>query len=467
MGIRLDPEAVSVLLLPSRPTFHLFDMIRIFTAAEAADSILERKALADAQVPDSWVATWKRMFGRTLGVEQAVAAIIDDVRTRGDAALYEFGSHLDGIAPASLCLEQDRLEAAWRTLDHETSAAMQLAADRIRAFHERQPVADWVHESADGTLGQIVRPIERVGIYVPGGSAPLPSTLLMSAIPAQVAGVPELSIITPPAQPAGEPEPILLAAAWLAGVPRLYVSGGAQAIAALAYGTETVPGVDKIAGPGGLMTTEAKRQVYGQVGLDGLYGPTETMIVADETADPEVVAADLLAQAEHDVLASAILVTPSTPLAEAVQAAVGHALEDLPRAEIVAESLDRGSGIVLVDSLEEGLGVANRYAAEHLCLLVEDPDQWVDRVQHAGGVFMGHHSSEVLGDYVAGPSHVMPTNGSARFSSPLNVLDFVRVVSLFGLNEAGARRIGPAAARLAETEGLQAHARAVTARSRL
>ncbi len=439
-------------------------MIRIFNAAEAAASILERTPLADARVPDSWLATWKDMFGRSLGVEEAVAAIIDAVRTRGDAALYEFGGRLDGIVPESLCLEQDRLEAAWLALDSETAAAMQLAADRIRDFHERQPVSDWVHESADGALGQLVRPIEKVGIYVPGGTAPLPSALLMSAIPARVAGVPEISIITPPASPAGEPAPSLLAAAWLAGVPRLYVSGGAQAIAALAYGTESVPAVDKIAGPGGLMTTEAKRQVYGQVGLDGLYGPTETMIVADESADPEVVAADLLAQAEHDVLASAILVTPSVRLAESVQAAVGHMLEGLPRAGIIAGSLERGSGIVLVDSLEEGFGVANQYAAEHLCLLVAEPDQWLDRVQHAGGVFMGHHSSEVLGDYVAGPSHIMPTNGSARFSSPLSVLDFVRVVSLFGLNEAGAQRIGPAAARLAETEGLQAHARAVTAR---
>jgi histidinol dehydrogenase len=342
--------------------------------------------------------------------------------------------------------------------------ALHLAASRIDAFHRKQPSLSWIVNSVDGTLGQVVRPIESVGVYAPGGSAPLPSSVLMTAIPARVAGVEELVLVTPPQRTNGLPHPALLAAATIAGVDRVFVAGGAQAIAALAFGTQSVPRVDKICGPGNLFTTLAKRQVYGMVGIDGLPGPTETMVIADADANPEWAAADLLAQAEHDVLASAILLTPSRDLAERVQVAVLAQLEELGRSEVIEGSLARGSGIVVTRDLHEALAIANRYAPEHLCLLVEQPWEWLGSVRNAGGVFLGERSFEVLGDYVAGPSHVMPTGGTARFASPISVIDFVKITSIIGLNQAALAAIGPAAARLAETEGLTAHAAAVRRR---
>jgi histidinol dehydrogenase len=283
----------------------------------------------------------------------------------------------------------------------------------------------------------------------------------MTAVPASVAGVPYVSAIAPPQQDTGIPHATILVAAHIAGVTDVYSAGGAQAIGALAFGTETIPRVDKIFGPGNVFTTLAKRQVFGNVGIDGLPGPTETVVIADESADPALVAADLLAQAEHDVLACAILLTPSRGLAEAVQSAVKRQIEELERRSIVNASLARGSGIVLTDSLMQCFELANEYAPEHLCLLVQSPWNWLDFVQNAGGVFLGEHSFEVLGDYVAGPSHVMPTGGTARFASPLNVLDFTKVVSVIGLNAPAMKRIGPAAETLATSEGLTAHAAAV------
>jgi histidinol dehydrogenase len=284
-------------------------------------------------------------------------------------------------------------------------------------------------------------------------------------VPARVAGVPFLAVISPPQRSTGLPHPTILVAADIVGVDAVYVAGGAQAIAALAFGTETVARVDKICGPGSLFTTLAKRQVFGIVGIDGLPGPTETMVIADDGADPALAAADLLAQAEHDVLASAILLTPSRALAERVQAAILAQLEELSRAEIIAGSLARGSGIVITESLEQAFELANAYAPEHLCLLVQEPWAQVGRVQHAGGVFLGERSFEVLGDYVAGPSHVMPTGGTARFASPVNVNDFVKIVSVVGLNEEGLQAVGPAAAVFAQAESLTAHAAAVRRRS--
>ncbi len=281
-----------------------------------------------------------------------------------------------------------------------------------------------------GTLGQRVTPIRRVGIYVPGGTAPLPSSLLMSVIPAQVAGVPEIIVCTPP-----NPSPVILAAAYLCDVKEVYQIGGAQAIGAMTFGTESIPRVDKIVGAGNLFVTLAKQQVFGIVGLDGLAGPTETIVVADATARPAWVAADLLAQAEHDVLASAILLTPELAFAEAVQVEVARQLENLSRAEIIAQSLENRGGIVLSPDLETACSLANEYAAEHTCLAVADPNKWMAAIPNAGGLFLGEHSFEVLGDYIAGPSHVMPTSGTARFASPLNVLDFIKITSLIGLDE--------------------------------
>jgi histidinol dehydrogenase len=340
--------------------------------------------------------------------------------------------------------------------------ALEKAAARIETFHRHQPLTSWFTNELGGTLGQIIRPIQRVGLYVPGGTAPLPSTVLMSAIPARVAGVKEIIVVTPPNRSVENMNlpvnPMILAACAIADVDEIYLLGGAQAIAALAYGTETISSVDKIFGPGNLFVTLAKRQVYGVVGIDGLAGPTETVVIADEFANPNWVAADLLAQAEHDLLASAILLTPSQSLIEKVQIEVGRQLEQRGRADIISASLENRGGAVLTRDLDEALQLANEYAPEHLGLSVRDPWRWVEKVNHSGGVFVGEHSFEVLGDYLAGPSHVMPTGGSARFASPLNVWDFVKIVSLIALDENTAQTIGPLAATIAQAEGLDAHA---------
>lgn len=403
-------------------------------------------------------------FGKPVTASQAVREILQDVALRGDSALHRWSKKLDGVSLERLEIPSEDLQKAYERVPATLAASLKLAADRILAFHEKQPCGSWIDNSDEGTLGQVIRPIDRVGIYCPGGSAPLPSALLMTVIPAQVAGVQSIAVITPPHRETGIPCEVTLAAAHVVGLNSVYVSGGAQAIAALAFGTETIHKVDKICGPGGLFTTLAKKELFGQVGIDGLAGPTETLIIADETADVETVASDLLAQAEHDVLACALLLTPHRPTAEAVAAAVGHKMEALPRAEIIAQSLRKGSGIVVTDSLTEAFELSNQYAPEHLCLMVEDPWSCLARVRNAGGIFLGRDSFEVLGDYVAGPSHVMPTNGTARFSSALNVLDFVRVVSVFALNQSVHDSLGPAAARLAAAEGLDAHAQAVAAR---
>ncbi len=438
--------------------------MRILEKSEAQASILLRTPFAEIEPPVELLSHLQEIFGRPVSAEEATREILQDVRQRGDQALRDWGARLDHCRPADLALEADQLTRAYERLSPALAGALQMAAQRIRRFHEKQPQASWLDSSPEGFLGQLVQPVDRVGIYCPGGSAPLPSTLLMTVIPAQVARVPSITLITPPQAETGMPHEIILAAAHVVGLETVYVSGGAQAIGALAYGTESVPPVDKICGPGGLFTTLAKKQLFGQVGIDGLPGPTETMILADAAADPDTVAIDLLGQAEHDVLASAILLTPSRRLAEQVQQRVVQYLPSLPRRAIIRGSLERGSGIVVTASLEEAVGLANQYAPEHLCLMVSDPWTWVGRIRNAGGVFLGHDSFEVLGDYVAGPSHVMPTNGTARFSSALNVLDFVRIVSLFGLNHAVVDHIGPAAVRLAQAEGLDAHAQAVTTR---
>ncbi|HET8627515.1 MAG TPA: histidinol dehydrogenase, partial [Thermomicrobiales bacterium] len=337
------------------------------------------------------------------------------------------------------------------------------AAERIEAFHRRQVRQSWVDFGPQGTLGQVVRPLARVGLYVPGGTAAYPSSLLMSAIPARVAGVGEIVVATPPGREGALP-PATLAAAQVAGVHRIVKVGGAQAIGALAYGTASVPRVDKIFGPGNLFVALAKARVYGQVAVDQIAGPTETLIIADDGADPALVAADLLAQAEHDPLASALLLTTSAALAERVRDAIEAQLPALSRREIIAASLAANGGIAVVPDLETAVALANDYAPEHLCLLVRDPWAPVASVRNAGGIFLGEASAEVMGDYVAGPSHVMPTGGTARFSSPLNVEEFVKVISLIGLNGGGLRALGPAAITLAECEGLTAHAAAVRRR---
>jgi len=441
--------------------------MRILDAAAAEATILRRVHWDELAVPQPLLDRLAQTFGEPVTPDEAVRRILADVRGRGDAAVAEWSAKVDGVEPPALVVRRGQVEAALASLSAEQPelvAAMRLAVERVERFHRRQPSLSWIHNDGEGTLGQLVRPIERVGIYVPGGTAPLPSTLIMTAVPARVAGVPHLSIISPPQRDSGLPHRTILAAAALAGVDAVYVGGGAQAIGALAYGTQSIARVDKICGPGSLFTTLAKRQVFGSVGIDGLPGPTETVVIADEHADPQLAAADLLAQAEHDVLACAILLTPSLELAERVQAAVLAQLEELGRSEVIAGSLARGSGIVVTETLAQAVEYANLYAPEHLCLLVQDPWQWLGAVRNAGGVFLGERSFEVLGDYVAGPSHVMPTGGTARFASPLNVNDFTKIISVIGLNETALQRTGPAAVTLAQAEGLTAHAAAVQRR---
>jgi histidinol dehydrogenase len=448
-------------------------MIKIFDVETAKKSILKRIPPDETAVPPVVLDRIEATFGERISAEEAVRRILRDVRNRGDAALIEWSGKLDGFpADAPIRVPAEALSAALEALDPETRAALEIAADRIREFYRRQPLTSWFTNDLGGTLGQFIRPHARVGLYVPGGTAPLPSSVLMSAIPAQVAGVKDIVIVSPPLRIPNDQShqftisPVILAACALVGVTEVYALGGAQAIAALAYGTESVPAVDKIFGPGNLFVTLAKRQVFGAVGIDGLAGPTETVVIADDSARPAWVAADLLAQAEHDVLASAILLTPSQKLAEAVQVEVGRQMETLPRAEILAQSLPGQSGIVITKDLDEAAALNNAYAPEHLCLAVADPWAISEKISNAGGIFMGEHSFEVLGDYVAGPSHVMPTGSSARFASPLNVWDFVHIISLIALNPATTAQIAPLAAKIARAEGLEAHARSADYRSR-
>jgi histidinol dehydrogenase len=444
-------------------------MFKQYDPQTARRSILKRTPPDEFPVSQRVLDGIEKLFGEKLTAEEAVTRILKDVRTSGDSALQDWTQRLDSMdlkpAPVSKVLIQSALD----TISPTQRDALEQAAARIEAFHRHQPLTSWFTNELGGTLGQIIRPIQRVGLYVPGGTAPLPSTVLMSAIPARVAGVKEIVVVTPPTlrspSPAMSPiDPIILAACAIAGVDEIYPLGGAQAIAALAYGTETVRPVDKIFGPGNLFVTLAKRQVYGVVGIDGLAGPTETVVVADEFANPEWVAADLLAQAEHDLLASAILLTPSQSLIERVQVEIAKQTEERNRADIIVASLENRGGAVLTRDLDEAVQLANEYAPEHLGLSVSEPWRWVEKVNNAGGVFMGEHSFEVLGDYLAGPSHVMPTGGSARFASPLNVWDFVKIVSLVALDGVTARAISAVADTLARSEGLDAHANAAALR---
>ena len=430
-------------------------MFRIYTEEEAQRSLLKREAISTMRYPSSLLERTERLFGEGVTPNLAVARILESVRLEGDAALRRWSKLLDRVELEDFRIPPQARQAAWDNLRPELAQAMQTAAERIRTFHQFQPMPNWETTTLGGRLGQRATPIERVGVYVPGGTAPLPSSLLMSVIPAQVAGVKTIVVCTPP-----KPHPAILAAAHLCGVEQVYQLGGAQAIAAMTYGSESVPRVDKIVGAGNLFVTLAKQQVYGVVGLDGLAGPTETLVVADHTARAEWVAADLLAQAEHDVLASAILLTPERKLAEAVQAAAARQMENLSRAEIIAASLANRSGIVVTTDIESACALANAYAAEHTCLAVENPQALAALIPNAGGLFLGEHSFEVLGDYVAGPSHVMPTNGTARFASPLNVLDFIKITSMIALDSQTGRRLSLPAGLIAQAEQLTAHAAA-------
>ena len=444
-------------------------MLRLYDPQTAKQTILRRTPPDEFSVSQRVQDRITNLFGSPLTPDEAVSRILKDVRLKGDSALQKWTLTLDGLDIAPAPVSKDLIQSALDSIIPSQREALQQAAARIEAFHRRQPLSSWFTNELGGTLGQIIRPVQRVGLYVPGGTAPLPSSVLMSAIPARVAGVKEIVVVTPPNRLLSNSdlpvEPIILAACAISGVDAVYLLGGAQAIGALAYGTETIRPVDKIFGPGNLFVTLAKRQVYGVVGIDGLAGPTETVVIADDSANPAWVAADLLAQAEHDLLASAILLTPSLALIEKVQIEVAQQMEQRSRGDIIAGSLENRGGAVLTSDLEEAIGLANDYAPEHLGLSVRDPWNWVEKVRNAGGVFVGEHSFEVLGDYLAGPSHVMPTGGSARFASPLNVWDFVKIISLVALDGSTAQTIGPIAATIAEAEYLDAHANAALQRS--
>ncbi len=437
------------------------DLLPIYSLADAKSKILLRRPPDETEVTPAINKRLEELFDGPVTPEVAVRRILEAIRDGSDNALGYWTKKIDGVQLDALYVPEIEIEEALDHIPQKVAEALQLAAERIEHFHRQQAerLTDWYENG----LGQILRPIAKVGVYVPGGTAPLPSSLLMSAIPALVAGVEEIIVCTPP-QKDGTVNPVILAAAAVCGIKKVFKVGGAQAIAAMAYGTQTIPRVDKIVGPGNLFVTLAKRQVFGVVGIDGLPGPTETMIIADETANPALAAADLLAQAEHDVLASAILVTPSRDLAKRVQIEVARQLEHLGRDNIISQSLSNQGGVVIVNDLMEAFAVANDYAAEHLCLLLQDPFAWIGEVKNAGGIFLGEGSFEVLGDYVAGPSHVMPTSGTARFSSPLNILDFIKITSVIGLDHATAAELSKSAAVLAHAESLTAHAAAAEAR---
>lgn len=438
--------------------------IPIYTDLEVArQRLLKRVPFDEVEVTDALLDGIEQRVGERIAPAALVERIVSDVRLRGDTAVREWSQRLDGSAADVWQVPAERILAAWQAQPPELQAALQLAADQIRTFHQKQHHQSWLDVTHEGTLGQLVVPLQRVGIYVPGGSAPLPSTLLMAAIPAQVAGVDEIIVCSPPQRATGDIADIVLAAAHVAGVSRVLRIGGAPAIAAMAFGTDQVPQVDKIAGPGNLFVVLAKRMVYGVVGIESLPGPTETLVIADATADPAYVAADLLAQAEH-IQAAAILVTPDERLARQVQQELAAQLAALPDHAAAAETLALRSGIVIVPDLTTAFAVSNEYAPEHLCLLIADAWDYLGYVRNAGGIFVGERSFEVLGDYIAGPSHIMPTGGTARYASPVNVDDFRKIISVVGLNAQALRRIGPAAARLAAAEGLHAHAAAVRIR---
>jgi histidinol dehydrogenase len=399
-------------------------------------------------------------------IEQVADAIVADVRLRGDDAVLEYTRRFDRIEAASVAaleIPAEALRAALESLAVEDRRALEFAASRIRTFHERQRSETWTYTESDGTtLGQRITALDRVGVYVPGGTAAYPSTVLMNALPAQVAGVTEVVMVVP--TPDGERNPLVLAAAALAGVHRVFAIGGAQAVAALAYGTATVPAVDKIVGPGNAYVAAAKRRVFGTVGIDLIAGPSEILVICDGKTDPEWIALDLFAQAEHDARAQAILLTPDAGFRDEVAGAIARLLPQQPRRAVIEASLrDRGA-LILTRTLEEACQLADRIAPEHLEISTDFPEKWARRIRHAGAIFLGRHASEALGDYCAGPNHVLPTARTARFSSPLGVYDFQKRTSLINVSREGAQVLGRAAMRLAEGEHLPAHAASAAAR---
>ncbi len=443
--------------------------IPIWRGAEAVrEQLLSRRRPDDDELSDVERQILRRLFDDEPHFEEAVRRIVERVRNGGDAGVREIAEAIDGVAPDSLVVSEQEFAAARNEVSAELVSALQHAADRVRHYHETQLEHAAKSFTADG-LGQLVRPLARVGLYVPGTAAVYPSSVLHTAIPAQVAGVPEVVIASPAVASedgSAKVHALKLVAAEIAGVETVYKVGGAQAIAALAYGTESIGAVDKIFGPGNRFVTAAKRRLYGVVGIDAIYGPTETLIVADESANPELVAADLLAQAEHDDFAAPILIATSETLAKSVVEELLVQTTDLPRRAIALNALRNRGGLGFVADLDEALAIANDYAPEHLALVVENADQRIGDVRNAGGLFVGEASPEALGDYVAGPSHVMPTGGSARFASALNVGEFMKITTVVQVSDELLDEVSADAESIAHAEGLDAHARSLERRRR-
>ena len=436
--------------------------LNVIKGIQNAENVLVRIDPLDLDsLPESVLARTQEAFGKGVTPLQSIHQILDDVRQDGDAAVRRYAKLLDGSDLEDFRVTEEQMAQARNSVSKELRESLELAAQRVRDFHEATMPSDWVDREKG--LGELVRPLDRVGLYAPGGSAAYPSTVLMTAVPARVAGVREVILCTPPQR--GEVlNPAVIVAAGIAGLDALYQVGGVPAVAAMAYGTASVPKVDKICGPGNIFVSYAKKLVQGSVDIDGVFGPTETIVLADKTANASFCAADLIAQAEHDPLATAILITNSQELVDQVGSEVTRMIAEQPRAEVAQAALDRQGRVVLVDSLEEAVDLVNRIAPEHLCLLLDDPWSWVDKIKHAGGLFLGEYSPEVMGDYIAGPSHVMPTGGTARFGSALSVHHFLRTMPVVGLSPSEFQKLGKAAVHIADAEGLSGHASAVQIR---
>ena len=436
--------------------------LNVIKGVQNAENVLVRIDPLDLDsLPESILARTEEAFGKGVTPLQSVNQMLDDVRKNGDSAVLRYAKLLDGSDLEEFSVTKKQMTQARDSISKELRESLELAAERIRNFHQSTMPDQWVDRNQG--LGELIRPLERVGLYAPGGSAAYPSTVLMTAVPAKVAGVREVILCTPPQR--GESlNPAVIVAAEIAGVDNLYQVGGVPAIAAMAFGTKSVPKVDKICGPGNIFVSYAKKLVQGSVDIDGVFGPTETIVLADESANASFCAADLIAQAEHDPLATAILITNSQRLIAETEAEVDRMLATQARGDVAKAALDRQGKVVLVDSLEEAVDLVNRIAPEHLCLLLDDPWSWVDKIKHAGGLFLGEYSPEVMGDYIAGPSHVMPTGGTARFGSALSVHHFLRTMPVVGLTPTEFQKLGTAAVHIADAEGLSGHASAIQVR---
>ncbi|MBT8621666.1 histidinol dehydrogenase [Polynucleobacter paneuropaeus] len=431
---------------------------------------IQRLSSQDANFKPKLLASLSLPMADDAAIDAAVVNILKQVQSEGDIAILNFTKQFDRLnvnSVAELEISKKDLEQAYLQLSPEQKSALDIAAQRVRTYHEQQRKEagchSWEYTEKDGTrLGQKVTPLDRVGIYVPGGKAAYPSSVLMNAIPAKVAGVQEVIMVVP--TPDGARNSLVLAAAWIAGVDRVFTIGGAQAVAALAYGTKTIPSVDKIVGPGNAYVAAAKRRVFGTVGIDMIAGPSEILILCDGTIDPDWIAMDLFSQAEHDELAQSILLCPDATFIEKVQASINKLLPEMPRKQVIETSLKNRALLIQVKDMNEACDIANAIAAEHLEICAANPRQWAEKIRHAGAIFMGNYTSESLGDYCAGPNHVLPTARTARFSSPLGVYDFIKRSSMIEVSEAGAQTLGQVASTLAHGEGLQAHARAAEMR---